>query len=640
MISEKGKADPFRKLRWNDFQAWAGDKATAKGMKYQDEGRVEEIKRTPEGGLVARVKGKAAYFTEVSLESGKLSSTCTCPVGHDCKHGVATVLEYLELVEQEEEVSVAFEGDPLLIMARQKPALKIGKNLDSYQVSRTELRTYLGQLEKEALVDLLMNLSDRDSLLLRHLRDILNLASGDTKETVVGIYSELEKLWVDARNYNYRDYDSSFPDFSNVRNRLESLLEAGHADEVADIGLKILEGYEEVALYDEEGGVGMEVGECMKVVTKALLQSESPAHERMLRVLDLELKDEHDLFEGDDFWDSDFSAPEWNRFSELLKGRLDAIDSEKDLSYSDRGRDRLVERRVLALEKAKNFDDAISLCEEEAEAGAEWSYVRQVKVLLAAGQKEKAEDRIYQGVRETRKSHPEIAHELFQILLEIRENEENWLYLAALRAEEFFRHPSLEYYTELRGAAKKAGVWEKVREAVHSYLESGNLPIDRAGPEEEPSSLPGILPNTGLTDRASFRKINAPALDLLIDIAVEEENPDEVARWYRVRKKRSKNGEDRRFTRRERIARAVLDKYPEIAIEIWVSIAEELIARKKTDAYEAASIYLRMARNAMEAGGEKAEWESYLREIREKNRLKRNLLQILDTLEKDRIIDI
>ncbi|AKB26262.1 hypothetical protein MSMTP_2793 [Methanosarcina sp. MTP4] len=642
MPSESETSNPFQALKWSDFQTWAGDKATAKGMKYQDEGRVEEIKRTLEGGLVARVQGTKAYFTEVSLENGKLSSTCTCPVEHDCKHGVAAVLEYLELVEMGEEIPIVAEGDTLLIMARQETALKGWEPLDTYQFFRKDLREYLDQMEKEELIDLLMNLSDRDSLLSKHLWDMLKLASGDTEETIGGIYSELEKLWEEARNYDYRDYESPLPDFSDMRNRLESLLEAGHAEEVADIGMQILEGYEEIAPYDEEGDFGMDIGNCMKVVIKALLQSESPAHERMLRVLDFELKDEYGIFDGKNFWNSDFSASEWSHFSKVLKEKLDAIDSGENLSYSGWGRDQLAERRAFALEKAGNYEEAISLCEEEAEAGEEWSSVQLVKVLLAAGQKEKAEDRLYREIKETRKSDPGTAIELFRILLDIKEKEENWLYSTALRAEEFFRYPSLQFYTDLRDVAKKAGVWKEVREAVYAYLESGNLPADRPGPGEEPSSLPGILPKTGLTDRDSFWKIDAPALELLIDIAVEEENPDEVARWYKelkIREKRGQNRHDRYFTRRARIARAVQDKYPEIAIDIWKNIAEELIDRKKTDAYESASIYLRMVRNAMEARGQKAEWESYLREIREKNRLKRSLLAILDMLERDRIID-
>jgi uncharacterized Zn finger protein len=639
MPSKSKNADPFRALKWSDLQAWAGEKATAKGMKYQDEERVKDIKRTPEGGLVARVLGTKPYLTEVSLESGKLSSTCTCPVGGDCKHGVAVVLEYMELAEQGKEVPIATEGDTLLIMARQSPALKGKEAPDSYQVFRKELREYLELMKKEELIDLLMNLSDRDSLLSRHLWDMLNLASGDTKGTVADIYSELEELWEEARSYDYRDYESTPPDFSDIKNRLESLLEAGHAEEVADLGMRILEGYEEIAPYDEEGDIGMKVGECMGVVIKALLQSGSPAHEKMLRVLDFELKDEYGIFDEETFWNSDFPVEEWRRFSEILKDRLEASDSGKTPSYSDWDREQLVKRLALALEKAGNYEEAISLCEEKVEAGEDWSYVRLIKVLLAAGQKEKAEEWIYREIKETRKSSPGTAYELLRLLLEIKEKEENWLFVAALHAEEFFRYPSLQIYTDLRESAKKAGVWEEIREAVHEYLESGNLPADRARPGEEPSSLPGILPKTGLTDRDSFKKIDALDFELLIDIAIEEKNPDEVARWYNKLKIRGKKGEDRYFTRRDKIARAVKEKYPEIAIEIWKTIAEELISRTKVDAYESASIYLRMVRNAMEARGQKAGWESYLEEIREKNRLKRKLLEILDILGKERIIE-
>ncbi|AKB17188.1 SWIM zinc finger domain-containing protein [Methanosarcina sp. WWM596] len=639
MPSESKNSDPFQTLKWSDLQAWAGEKATAKGMKYQDEDRVKKIKQTSKGSLIARVQGTKTYFTEVSLENGELSSTCTCPVGHDCKHGVATVLEYLELAEQGEEVPVASEGDPLIIMARQGIALKVEETRDSYQVFRKELREYLKQMEKEELIDLLMNLSERDSLLSRHLWDMLNLASGDTEETVGDIYSELEELWEEARSYDYRDYDSPTPDFSDLRNRLEKLLEAGYADDVADLGMKILEGYEEIAPYDEEGNIGMEIGECMEVVIKALLQSGNPAHERMLRVLDFELKDEYGIFDEEAFWNSDFPVEEWNHFSEVLKDRLETSDSGKTLSDFNWDREQLVKRLALALEKARNYEEAISLCEEEVEAGEDWSYVRLIKVLLAAEQKEKAEEWIYRKIKETRKSSPETAYELFRTLLEIKEKEENWLFVAALNAEEFFRYLSLQFYIDLRESAKKAGVWEEVRKAVHEYLENGNLPADSAIPGEESSNLLGGLPKTGLIDRDSFKKIDVPAFELLIDIAIEEENPDEVARWYNKLKIRRKKGEDRYFTRRDKIAHTVQEKYPEIAVDIWKTIAEELISRTKVDAYESASIYLRMVRNTMETGGQKVEWESYLSEIREKNKLKRKLLEILDVLEKERIIE-
>ncbi|HEX2958543.1 MAG TPA: SWIM zinc finger family protein, partial [Chitinispirillaceae bacterium] len=113
MPEESKTARAFKELKWSDLQDWAGGKATAKGIKYQEEGRVKEIKCTSSGSLVARVEGTIEYFTEVSLKNGKLSSVCTCPVGHDCKHGVAAVLEYLDLIEQGEDVPVVYEEDIL-----------------------------------------------------------------------------------------------------------------------------------------------------------------------------------------------------------------------------------------------------------------------------------------------------------------------------------------------------------------------------------------------------------------------------------------------------------------------------------------------------------------------------------------------
>ncbi|WP_269851972.1 SWIM zinc finger family protein [Methanosarcina horonobensis] len=132
MPSENKDSDPFKELKWSDLQDWAGGKATAKGIKYQEEGRVKELQLTTEGSLVARVEGTTDYFTEVTLKQGKLSSICTCPVGHNCKHGVAAVLEYLELAEQGEKVPLASEEDPSL----QKP----DRNILELKLMSTELK--------------------------------------------------------------------------------------------------------------------------------------------------------------------------------------------------------------------------------------------------------------------------------------------------------------------------------------------------------------------------------------------------------------------------------------------------------------------------------------------------------------------
>ena len=115
------------------------------------------------------------------MKDGKLSSICTCPVGHDCKHGVAAVLEYLELLDHGEEVPVISENDPLVRLARQEETEKIGASeLD--EASLRTLREYLEKLGKTELIEILITFAKKDSLLGRYIRDRQNLASENVTE--------------------------------------------------------------------------------------------------------------------------------------------------------------------------------------------------------------------------------------------------------------------------------------------------------------------------------------------------------------------------------------------------------------------------------------------------------------------------
>jgi uncharacterized Zn finger protein len=640
MSSESKKADSFKELRWSDIQDWVGGKATSKGIKYQEEERVKEIKCTTEGSLVARVQGTTDYFTEISLENGKLSSVCTCPVGHDCKHGVAAVLEYLERVEQEEEIPVIAEEDPLVIRARLgDTGAKAFGIYDAQKSSLGNLRRYLEQLEKRELIDILVEFAEKDSSLGLYLRDRQSLAAENPAGVVGEIYSEMDELWREARDYENWNYESEeIPEFSDLQIRLESLLDSGHPEELLEIGKELMDRYDGIAEYDEEGEIGTKISRCMDVVFKALSQSSLPAHEKMLYAFEIELKDNYNILDEHSLWKEDFSQEEWKLFSEALKVRLqEAEREENDLYYSSWERDYVIDRLVDALEKAGLSEEIIPICELEAEISG--SYVRLVRVLLDSGEKERAEEWIYRGIKETRGEKPGTARQLRQILLEIKEREGNWLFVTALETEEFFRSPQLASYIKMWEAAKKIGKWQEIREAALRYLRSGELEAKHISPAEETSILPGILPNTGLLEIGSLEEIKPPASDLLIKIAIKENDPEEVIYWYEKFKERKGETEIYRNSAFENeIANAVKDKYPEIAIEIWKKFAESLIFETKVSSYEAASAYLRKIKELLEASGKKKEWELYLKDTRELNRRKRKLLEILDRLGKDRII--
>ena len=638
MPSENENADLFRALKWSDIEEWAGSKTISKGKDYQLTGRVKVLKRTPEGGLLAMVRGRRDYFTEVSLENGELSSICTCPVGLDCKHGVATVLEYIDTLKQGKEVPVLSEGDPLLIRARSKHEETETFESLKTKSSRPPLREWLEELNKEELINILVEFSGKSLVLGSYLRDRQDLETENIAGITGSVYSELDMLWEEAQEYDPWSYESTPPNFSNVQTRMKILFDKEHYDELVNIGKEIMNRYEDIVEYDQEGEIAMEISGCMSIVFEALSGSTRPAHERMFDAFELELKDDYEIIGEHAFWEEEFSSEEWKNFAEILKTRLHEIDEGHFPDYSEWDRDFVVGQLAGALQNADLFEEAVLLCEREAEEMGR--YVRLVEMLLESGQKEKAEEWIYRGIRKTQEEKPGIADQLRRNLLEIKEKDGDLLFAAALLAEEFFRNPELSSYLNMREAAEKAGVWQKIKEKAHGYLEEGKMSTLPAKNRADTSILPGILPVTGLLEPDSFREIKPPVLSLLIKIAIEEKAPEEVIRWYGELKK---GGEAAKryayYIDENKIANAVHEKYPDIALEIWKKLAEELISKTNVNAYGEAAVHLRKVKETMEARGQKREWEIYLRGIREGNKRKRRLIEILGTLGKDRIIE-
>jgi uncharacterized Zn finger protein len=84
----------------SDIQHMADSGSYRRGVDYFKKGQVRQV---TQGGhknkLVAEVagSGRKAYTTELLWDGGELLGDCSCPVGIDCKHCVATALEWLRL---------------------------------------------------------------------------------------------------------------------------------------------------------------------------------------------------------------------------------------------------------------------------------------------------------------------------------------------------------------------------------------------------------------------------------------------------------------------------------------------------------------------------------------------------------------
>jgi len=138
------------------------------------------------------------------------------------------------------------------------------------------------------------------------------------------------------------------------------------------------------------------------------------------------------------------------------------------------------------------------------------------------------------------------------------------------------------------------------------------------------------LPATGFESLFSELKSQFPLLKELIEIAILEENPEQVLYWYDQFSKRK----DRiAWHYQDEVAEAVKAFVPERVVEIWKNFAESLIAEVKPRAYEEAITLLRKYRSVAEQLGKLSEWSQYISKLRVEHKPKRRLIEYLDQME-------
>ncbi|MBU4448654.1 MAG: hypothetical protein KKD99_08710, partial [Proteobacteria bacterium] len=407
------------------------------------------------------------------------------------------------------------------------------------------------------------------------------------------------------------------------RKKLETLLKAGHTDEVLNLGRELVEtGMRQVEESHDEGETAMEIADCMPVIVAALDQSSLDTADKLTWALDALIEDQFEVCEAfAEYLQRRHPQTAWHTLADRLLARLNGLKGAKGADDFSRNyeRDRLSNWSIHALERTDREDEIIPLC--IAEAKLTGSYDRLVKRLVAARRYEDAEKWIKEGIRDIGKKWPGIATGLRDKMREIRTFEQNWPVVAALQVEEFVYRPSRQAFTECQKASDKTEAWPKVRESLLHYLEKGELPWKQKG---------WPLPESGLDRPDADQRNRFPLFGDLINIAILEKNPDQVLKWYDQRPKGHFGwlGVDD-----DTIATAVQAHAPDRAVAIWENKAERLIAQVKPSAYQEAAKYLRKAGEVMSKQNKQAQWDQYLRSLRDTHARKRRLIEILDGLD-------
>jgi uncharacterized Zn finger protein len=623
MTKKEGRSDPFADLTWDDLEQWAGSRIVERGERYQGQGRVSQLARTDDGGLVAWVNGSQRYATKVVMdEDGVPDSVCTCPYGVNCKHGVAVVLEYLAHVEAGARVSQVRGGDERLMLLTRMDRDEAPDEEALPEPVRMEIEPFLQNKSKAQLIELLVDLAEQHPDIAQDLIDRQQIASGGTKTLIARLHQEIRELGSRAGRQDYWGDEGYTPDYSGICSRLHALLEAGYADEVLSLGRELIAvGTRQVEESDDEGETQGELAACVPVIVKALDQSSLAPAARLAWAVEAVLKDQFELCEPFvEYLDQPYPKEAWNTLADQLLAQLQAMPSSKGRDEFSRSyaRERLSNWAIHALQQAGRTDEILPLC--EAEAPETHSYDRLVERLIRERRYEEAEHWIREGIRATEKKWPGIAFSLRDRFKAIRAARKDWPALAALAAEEFVRSPSWKALADCEKASHEIHVWPQVREHLLTYLEHGVLPWKQKGWPFPATGLEAPKPPAG----ASF-----PMFGVLIEIAIHEKDPERVLRWYDTWSQKGAGwlgiGEDR-------IAAALETYAPDRAVAMWKSKAESLIAQVRPSAYDEAAGYLRKAEAVMAREGKQQEWTRYLQALRKTHARKIRFLQALDRL--------
>ena len=631
MPQKKPKLDRFADLSWSDLEEWAGSKILSRGKNYQRQGRVRDLAVTADHGLIAWVVGTERYATKVIMEDDGLpEAICTCPYEFDCKHAVAVVIEYLKRIEDDRPVPQIRRGDARLEVLEdmERDDEPIDEEMSVTEDMRKEIGRFLKGKTKAQLFDMINEIAQQHPDVAQDIVDRRQLTSGNPKTLVTRLRREIQEIGGEAGWQDYWQNEGYTPDYSGIRRKLETLLDAGYVDEVLTLGRELVStGIRQAGESHDDGETAMEVAACMPVIVKALDQSSLDSADKLNWALDAELEDQYEVCEAfAEYLHRKHSRTAWHTLADRLLARLKEMKHSSGLDDLSRRyeRDRLSDWAVHALEQAGRKDEIITLC--EAEAKKTGSYERLVKFLVSAGRYEEAERWIRVGIGAIKNKWPGTAARLRGQLREIRKRQKNWPAVAAIQAEEFVRQPSRLTFTECKKAAGKVKAWPEVRESLLHYLEKGEPPWKQKG---------WPLPDSGLDVPEPERKDRFPMVSVLIELAVLEKKPDRVLYWYdRLPKKRYDwyGGDD------DVIAAAVQTYAPDRAVAIWKNKAERLIAQVKPKAYQEAGKYLRKAASVMAKENKQEEWGRYLQRLRKDHARKIRLMEVLDGLEDKPII--
>lgn len=557
----------------------AGPTTFERGKAYFSAGAVQRLRAT-ENQITATVQGTHAYQTQLrSDDAAKLVCDCTCPHaadGYFCKHGVALGLAWLA----------------------QKSAPPGKKKSDPWRA----IEAYLGTQTQQTLIELLLEVAQRDDRLYQSLR--LKAERTGAGANVAPIFRQ---AIADATHiHDFIEWEDACDFAATLDELVDSLAEllqpetAATLIELAEYAIEQTEkSLEEVDDSDGEvGDVVLRLGELHLQACQMARPDPQKLAERLFR---LTFTLAFGLCSFDPLtYREVLGAQGLHRYQELAEAEWAKLKPPNAQNpYSSRRA--MLARMLEQLAEASGDVDAL-VAIKSRDLSSAYRYLDIAQVWHTAGQLDKALQWAERGLKAfPEKTDNRLRDFLVAAYLPLQRHDEA-LQLTWLQFEE---RPSLPHYQKLSDVARKIGVWSAQRARALTTV------AEAIAREAAPSSPYKPQPSR-------------PDYSLRLEIALWEE--DLEAAWQAA------HAGDCSQPLLIQLAGKLEASRPQDAISLYRRVVPPIINRTNTAAYEEGIVLIRKIGGLMKAQNQQAVFDEYLAQLRVQFKLKRNFIKLLDTV--------
>jgi uncharacterized protein DUF6880 len=430
METRSSKAVPRAHFDVAALRKLAAGKVFERGEDYHADGQVEILSLEP-NRVLAQVTGSDDYRTVLTGRGKKIGGECSCPAFTDwgfCKHMVATALAANQALDD------ASAGNGAAVEA----AGSLGR-----------IRAHLKAKAVDSLVDMIVDLAERDPALFRKL----DLAAATVQGDNTALEARLRRAIDGAtRTGRYVDYGAAAAWADEVAAALDAVAElasgegAGVALRLAEHAIDRIESAIE-SIDDSDGHSGALLEQARDIHVTACLAA-PPDPETLARDLfDREMAGQYDTFfhAAAVYADAlgDAGLTEYRRLAREAWEKLPPRTTAREISGNYSQLEGILD---FFAEREGNLDERIAL--RSKDLSSPWSYLRLAEFCLQNDRPEEALRRAEEGLWMFEDGQPNQGLVLFAAKLLSKANRKADAEAHLWRA--FEKAPSLELYERLR----------------------------------------------------------------------------------------------------------------------------------------------------------------------------------------------